>query len=351
MGDEIPRHTLGDYSRPSHEAYRNTIELLDGNNVVPLRSDTIQLVQNGCSFHGLWSEDLNQYLKDFLNIVNPLDLNVDNEERARLIEKENDEVIDEKIIIHSECSEKNDEPTEEPVRATAKGPLGEERKLVESLEPQPAMLNKRITKKIDIGGNFVIPCNVGGLKYMDALVDQGSDVNVMPLTMYNRLTDEKLVETNIRLSLASQWHIYPLRITEDVLVEVASFVYPVDFVILDIKEDRRKPLILGTPFLTTARAEIKFDKGTITLKSGKSKVNFHKWLERFCEFEGRKEDEINTLSIVNERILEWEERIKFHHEEGLEFDNWKNKLSKNNEPVPKMENSSSGRDENQGGVT
>ncbi|GKC50134.1 hypothetical protein Tco_1072879 [Tanacetum coccineum] len=84
MGDEIPRHTLGDYSRPSHEGYRNTIELLDGNNVVPLRSDTIQLVQNGCSFHRLWSEDPNQHLKDFLNIVNSLDLNVDNKERARL---------------------------------------------------------------------------------------------------------------------------------------------------------------------------------------------------------------------------------------------------------------------------
>ncbi|GKB84770.1 hypothetical protein Tco_0957042 [Tanacetum coccineum] len=42
MGDEIPRRTLGDYSRPSHEGYRNTIELPDGNNVVPLRCDTIR---------------------------------------------------------------------------------------------------------------------------------------------------------------------------------------------------------------------------------------------------------------------------------------------------------------------
>ncbi|GJW83499.1 hypothetical protein Tco_0156644 [Tanacetum coccineum] len=50
MGDENPIRTLGDYSKPSHEGYRNTIELLEGNNVVPLRSDTIRLVQNGCSF-------------------------------------------------------------------------------------------------------------------------------------------------------------------------------------------------------------------------------------------------------------------------------------------------------------
>ncbi|GKA36016.1 hypothetical protein Tco_0722507 [Tanacetum coccineum] len=61
--------TLGDYSKPSHEGYRNTIELPVGNNVVPPRSNTIRLVQNGCSFHGLRTEDLNQHLKDFLKLI------------------------------------------------------------------------------------------------------------------------------------------------------------------------------------------------------------------------------------------------------------------------------------------
>ncbi|GKE83948.1 hypothetical protein Tco_1557690 [Tanacetum coccineum] len=78
MGDENHVRTLRDYSRPSHERYRNTIELPDGNNVVPLRSDTIRLVQNGCSFHGLRSEDPNQHLKDFLKLVDSLDLDVAN---------------------------------------------------------------------------------------------------------------------------------------------------------------------------------------------------------------------------------------------------------------------------------
>nr|GEU84203.1 retrovirus-related Pol polyprotein from transposon TNT 1-94 [Tanacetum cinerariifolium] len=66
--------TSGDDSKPSHEGYRNTIELSVKNNVVPLRSDTIRLVQNGCSFHGLRSEDPNQHLKDFLKLVDSLDL-------------------------------------------------------------------------------------------------------------------------------------------------------------------------------------------------------------------------------------------------------------------------------------
>ncbi|GKD72218.1 hypothetical protein Tco_1330500 [Tanacetum coccineum] len=84
MRDENPIRTLGDYSKPSHEGYRNTIELPVGNNVVPLRSDTTQLVQNGCSFYGLRSEDPNQHLKDFLKLVDLLDLDGENRERTHL---------------------------------------------------------------------------------------------------------------------------------------------------------------------------------------------------------------------------------------------------------------------------
>ncbi|GKD09870.1 zinc finger, CCHC-type containing protein [Tanacetum coccineum] len=84
MGDENPIRTLGDYSRPSHEGYRNTIELPEGNNVVPLRSDTIRLLQNGWSFHGLRSEDPNQHLKDFLKLVDSFDLDGVNRERTRM---------------------------------------------------------------------------------------------------------------------------------------------------------------------------------------------------------------------------------------------------------------------------
>ncbi|GJV33174.1 hypothetical protein Tco_1393574 [Tanacetum coccineum] len=84
MRDENPICTLGDYSKPSHEGYRNTIELPVGKNMVPLRSNTIWLVQNGCSFYGLLSEDPNQHLKDFLKLVDSLDFDSENRERTRL---------------------------------------------------------------------------------------------------------------------------------------------------------------------------------------------------------------------------------------------------------------------------
>ncbi|GJW27558.1 zinc finger, CCHC-type containing protein [Tanacetum coccineum] len=84
IGDENPIRTLGDYSKPSHEGNRNTIELPKGNNVVPLRSDTIQLVQIGCSFRGIRSQDPIQHLKDLLKLVDLLDLDVPNRERTRI---------------------------------------------------------------------------------------------------------------------------------------------------------------------------------------------------------------------------------------------------------------------------
>nr|GEW96600.1 zinc finger, CCHC-type [Tanacetum cinerariifolium] len=84
MRDENSICTLGDYSKHSHEGYRNTIELLVWNNVVPIQSDAIRLVQNRCSFHELRSEDPNQHLKNFLKLVDSLGLNGENKETTRL---------------------------------------------------------------------------------------------------------------------------------------------------------------------------------------------------------------------------------------------------------------------------
>ncbi|GKA99556.1 zinc finger, CCHC-type containing protein [Tanacetum coccineum] len=184
-----------------------------------------------------------------------------------------------------------------------------------------AILKKKITKKEDVRGNFEIPCSIEGLKHVNALADQGSNVNVMPYSTYMKLTDEMPAETDIRLSLASHSYIYPLGIAEDVLVEVAEHVYSVDFVILDIKENEKRPFILGTPFLTTAKAAIKFDKGTITLRSGKNKISFHRISDSPCITEKGVKNDIEPISptiTVNRLVLEWEEKVKLHLEREME---------------------------------
>ncbi|GJR85951.1 MAK10-like protein [Tanacetum coccineum] len=191
-----------------------------------------------------------------------------------------------------------------------------------------AILKKLITKKEDTGGNFEIPCSIGNLKHVNALVDQGFDVNVMPNSTYTKLTNERLAETDIRLSLASHSYIYLLGIAEDVLVKIAEYVYPVDFMILDIRENKNRPFILGTPFLIIVKASIKFDTGTITLRSGKHKVSFHRKPDSSHMIDKRVKNDIEPIAptmTVNRLVLEWEEKTKLHVEREMQFNQWRSK--------------------------
>nr|GEW91426.1 hypothetical protein [Tanacetum cinerariifolium] len=214
--------------------------------------------------------------------------------------------------------EMTEAPSSQPVEYYLKHRIN--KKLIDGLIDNH---RKKITMKEDIRGNFKIPCNIKGLKHMNALVDQGSNVNVMPLYTYKKLTDERPAETNIRLSLASHSCIYPSGIEKDVLLEVAKNVYPVDFIILDIKENKKRPFIFRTPFLTTTKAVIKFDKGTITLRSGKSKISFNRMPESLCKDEKGIKNDIEHIAptmTVNRLVLKWEEKIKLHQEKEMEFD-------------------------------
>ncbi|GKA65369.1 reverse transcriptase domain-containing protein [Tanacetum coccineum] len=144
-------------------------------------------------------------------------------------------------------------------------------------------------------------------------------MNVMTLSTYVKLIDERHAKTDIRLSLDSYLYIYPLAIVEDVLVEVAEHVYPIDFVILDIKENEKRPFILGTPFLTTAKAVIKFDKGTITLRYGKNKIRFNRIPKSLCKDEKGINNDIEPIAptmTLNKLVLEWVMRsLGWHLEE------------------------------------
>ncbi|GJT24128.1 MAK10-like protein [Tanacetum coccineum] len=199
-----------------------------------------------------------------------------------------------------------------------------------------AILKKKITKKEDIRGNFKIPCSIRGLKHANTLVDQGFDVNIIPYSTYMKLIDERLAETDIRLLLASHSYIYPLGIAEDVLVEVAEHVYPVEFVLLDIKENEKRPVILGTPFLTTAKAIIRFDKGIITQGSGKSKISFYRIPDPLCMTDKGVKNDIEPIAptmIINRLVLEWEEKIKLHLEKEMKFNQWRRKSFKGKHPT------------------
>ncbi|GJY80377.1 reverse transcriptase domain-containing protein [Tanacetum coccineum] len=120
-----------------------------------------------------------------------------------------------------------------------------------------AMIQNKVPPKLGDPGSFLFPCNFNQSFSCNALADLGASINLIPYSLYAKLSLETLKPTKMSVRLADRSFQYPVRIAENMLVEVGKFTFPVDFVILEMKEDSKVPLILRRPFLHTADAVIK----------------------------------------------------------------------------------------------
>ncbi|GJS62143.1 putative reverse transcriptase domain-containing protein [Tanacetum coccineum] len=105
----------------------------------------------------------------------------------------------------------------------------------------------------------------------------------MPLSTYLNLGLGELAHTKLTVELADRTVKYPKGIAENVLVGIGKFTFPVDFIILDMPEDIKVPLILGRPFLSTARAKIDVYKKKITLRVGEERIIIRPFFEDYIE--------------------------------------------------------------------
>ncbi|GJU24229.1 hypothetical protein Tco_1162850 [Tanacetum coccineum] len=135
-------------------------------------------------------------------------------------------------------------------------------------------IDESIPQKEKDTGSFTLPCFINNVCFDNALVDLGAGINVMPLLTYLNLGLGELAHTKLTMKLADRTVKYPKGIAENVLVRIGKFTFPVDFIILDMPEDIKVPLILGRPFLSTARAKIDVYKRKITLRVGEEKIIF-----------------------------------------------------------------------------
>ncbi|GJZ42641.1 putative reverse transcriptase domain-containing protein [Tanacetum coccineum] len=104
--------------------------------------------------------------------------------------------------------------------------------------------------------------------------EQGASVSVMPLSTYLNLGLGEIAHTRLTVELADRTVKYLKGITENVLVGIVKFTFPVDFIILDMPEDIKVPLILRRPFLSIARAKIDVYKRKITLRVREENIIF-----------------------------------------------------------------------------
>nr|GEZ64928.1 reverse transcriptase domain-containing protein [Tanacetum cinerariifolium] len=118
-----------------------------------------------------------------------------------------------------------------------------------------AVLLKKLPERLGDPGKFLIPCDFLGMDECLALADLDASINLMPLSMWNKLSLPELSPTCMTLELADRSISRPVGVAEDVYVKVGTFHFPTDFVVVDFDADLRVPLILERSFLKTRPCE------------------------------------------------------------------------------------------------
>ena len=144
------------------------------------------------------------------------------------------------------------------------------------------IIQRKLPKNIKDPSSFTIPCIIGERTFSKALCDHGASINLMSFSMAKKLNLGEITPTTLSLQMVDRSLIIPKGIIEDVFVNVDKFIFPVDFVVLDMEEDREASIILGRPFLTTGQALIDVNYGELTLRVGKDQVKFN--LYKIMEF-------------------------------------------------------------------
>ena len=162
-----------------------------------------------------------------------------------------------------------------------------------------AIIQQQLPAKMKNPGSFTIPCSIGKYEFKKALCDFGATINLMPLSVVQRLSLGELTPTAITLQMADRSMAQLEGILEDVLVKVGKFIFPADFVIMKMEEDTQVPLLLGRPFLTTGAALIDVQKGELTLRVGNEAVHFN--LNRSLEHPDV--DAESCMAVENNNLL------------------------------------------------
>ncbi|RDY13423.1 hypothetical protein CR513_01668, partial [Mucuna pruriens] len=175
---------------------------------------------------------------------------------------------------------------------------------------------KKMKASVKIGGvqalpkkcrdpkTFSVPCTIGDCTFADAMLDLGASINVMPISIYKFLNFGDLEPTRMTIQLANRSVVQPFGVLEDVLVQVDELIFLVDFYVLDMEDEtsgKGSTLILGRPFLMTARIKIDMHVGMLSME-------FVDTLVQFNIFEAMKhpteDHSLFGIELINELVEE-----------------------------------------------
>ena len=191
------------------------------------------------------------------------------------------------------------------------------------------MIKRGLPEKMKDPGSFTIPCTIGEFEFQKALCDSGASINLMPYSVAKKLSLGEITPTTVTLQMADRTLEKPEGIIEDVLVKVGKFIFPADFIILDMEEDSQVPLLLGRPFLATGAALIDMQKGILMLRVGEETSDFN--VIRSLRTIDIERDDIKSVEDVfvnnsdfyydcNDHLSINEKEMNFQYPEGFDSD-------------------------------
>ncbi|GJZ46456.1 reverse transcriptase domain-containing protein [Tanacetum coccineum] len=197
--------------------------------------------------------------------------------------------------------------------STLKALIGNKEKLSEMArtllnEHYSTVILNRLPEKLGDPGKFLILYDFPGMDECLALADLGAGINLMPLSVWEKLSLLELTPTCITLELADRSITQPIGIAEDVYLKVGKFKFSADFVVVDFDADPRVPLILGRSFLKTRRALIDVYKGELTLRVGKEAVTFN--LDQTSRYSSNYDDmTANRIDVIEMACEEYSQEV------------------------------------------
>nr|GEU77797.1 MAK10-like protein [Tanacetum cinerariifolium] len=311
MGDANPICTFGDYSKPSHEGYRNTIELPVGNNVaISLPQDVLstsdhRLIELENQLQSLMEAHLAPMQRTQVNKITssceiysgPYDTQycMENLEQAfvEYASSCTDEAKDARLSKfkvdfkqqQSEMTNKIDIVLKAIIDRIARAlPSDTFKNPKLNINSTSSVLSARSYPKVDpqcsshpsTSINAVRTCSkeashshtsqlLGNSKLFDTLADLRSCVNIIMICLFKKLKIRLLEETDHIFGLADRLKSYPIGIVKDIEVHIGKLKLLNDFYVIDIKKDPETPLIVGRGFLATANVLIDCRKAKIAV--------------------------------------------------------------------------------------
>ncbi|KAL7597527.1 hypothetical protein Lser_V15G21750 [Lactuca serriola] len=179
--------------------------------------------------------------------------------------------------------------------------MEEVKKVVLNENYSAAMLNKLPKKKGD-PGSLTLPCQFGNLAAIHALADSGASVNLLPYSFFKKLDLLEPRPIRMAIHLANKTVTFPRGICEDLLVKVDKFVFPADFIILDMEADPQVPIILGRPFLNTASSIVDMRDSKLTLRVGEDSITFG--VDQAMKYSRNSDDTTFSIDMLEELLEE-----------------------------------------------